>query len=173
MSIHFTIDRCERLVTYVVEGGTCPVEACTFFDAVLEHPHYRCGFDFFGDLRRMGGAPEPHYVYAVAAEVVAHAVMLGPWRWAVVVADDTAHDRVRMWAALAAPSGVLIHPFRTSEEAADWLGLPAGYAPLAQLVANPIPPAGSPGSRIRQHSRHDRHSSDRWLPTRVLRPRVL
>ncbi|MBN9122472.1 MAG: hypothetical protein J0I06_25565 [Planctomycetes bacterium] len=139
MGVRFSIDRRERLVSYVVEGGATQTEAHAFFDAVLAAPDYRCGFDFLGDRRGAGAESDPSYVYAVAAEVLAHAAVLGPCRWAVVVADDDAHRRALTWAALAAPSGVEIRPFRTADEAAGWLGLPGGYAPAARHVAPPLP----------------------------------
>jgi hypothetical protein len=141
MGIQFAIDRRVRLVIYLVDGDATQAEARAFFDAVLAHPEYRCGFDFLGDRRGACATPDPGYVFAVSAEVLTRASVLGSCRWAVVVADDAAHDRAQTWAAMVAPSGVLIHPFRTAEEAADWLGLPADYDPFARLSANPIPRA--------------------------------
>jgi hypothetical protein len=137
MGIHFTVDRRERLVYYVVEGTVTAGDARAFLDAAVAHPQYGCGFDFFGDRREAAAAPDPCYVYAVAAEVLARAAVLGPCRWAVVVADEAAARRARVWAALAKASGVEIRPFGTAAEAAAWLGLPATYAPPAGQSAAP------------------------------------
>jgi hypothetical protein len=128
MAIHFAIDPRKRLVAYVIEGNTTAAETCEFLDAVIRHPDYRCGFDFFGD-RRGVESPEPIYVYAVAAEINARARQLAPCLWAVVVSDLLGFGMTRMWALLAEESGVIIHPFRDSEEAVAWLNLPANYSP--------------------------------------------
>jgi hypothetical protein len=135
MPIHFAIDRRQRLVSYVVEGNATAAEARDFFNQVLRHPDYRCGFDFFGDRRGVDAAPEPTYIYAVAAEVNARARQLAPCRWAVVVSDILGFGMARMWAILAEQSGVTIHPFQSAEEAAAWLGLPASYSPLERVEA--------------------------------------
>jgi hypothetical protein len=118
MPIHFAIDRQNRLVAYVVEGNATAEEARAFLDAVVAHPHYCYGFDFFGDRREVDSAPEPVYIYAVAAEVNARARLIGPCRWAVVVGDPLAFGMVRMWGLMAQASGVEIRAFRTAEEAA-------------------------------------------------------
>jgi hypothetical protein len=148
MGIHFAIDPRQRLVHYVVEGHVGPVDASAFFNAVLAHPDYRCGFDFFGDRRAVDAAPDPSYVYSVAAEVLMRPRFLAPCRWAVVVADDTAEHRARTWAVMAAVSGVEICPFRTAEDAARWLGLPATCVPLNRISGprTPIPVPLAPGS---------------------------
>jgi hypothetical protein len=135
MPIHFAIDRRQRLVSYVVEGNATTGEARDFFDTVLRHPDYCCGYDFFGDLSGMDAAPEPTYIYAVAAEVNAHTRQLAPCRWAVVVCDTSGLRMVRMWAFLTEQSQVKIHPFQNAEEAAAWLKLPADYSPLENIEA--------------------------------------
>lgn len=135
MPIHFAIDRLNRLVTYVVEGNATADEARAFLDAVAAHPHYRYGFDFFGDRRDVDAAPEPNYIFAVAAEVNARARLIGPCRWAVVVGDPVALGMARMWAHLAASSGVDIRPFPTAAEAVAWFALTEDYCPLERVTA--------------------------------------
>jgi hypothetical protein len=135
MPIHFAIDRQNRLVAYVVEGNATAEEARAFLDAVVAHPRYCYGFDFFGDRRDVAEAPEPVYIYAVAAEVNARARLIGPCRWAVVVGDPLAFGMARMWGSMAQSSGVEIRAFRTAEEAAGWLALTEDYSPHERVNA--------------------------------------
>jgi hypothetical protein len=59
---------------------------------------------------------------------MARQAVLGPCRWAVLVASDTSYGMARMWGLMTESSGVAIKPFRTPGEAARWLGLPADYS---------------------------------------------
>jgi hypothetical protein len=128
MPIHFAIDPGKRLVAYVIERNATAGEASAFLDAVIRHPDYRWGFDFFGD-RRGVKAPESHYICSVAVEVNARAQQLAPCRWAVVVSDLLGFGMMRMCALLVEESGVIIHPFQDFDEAVAWLNLPANYSP--------------------------------------------
>src|SRR4051812_19303951 len=133
MPIHFAIDRRHRLVAYVVEGDITPGEPRAFLNAVVAHPSYRCGFDFYGDRR---GAPaEPAYFYAIAAEVNSRARQLGPCNWAVVVTDAAGFGMARMWGTLTESSGVRVQPFRCAEDALAWMDLPADYSPGERVRA--------------------------------------
>jgi hypothetical protein len=142
MPIHFAIDRQNRLVAYVVEGTATTEEARAFLDAVMRHPHYRYGFDFFGDRRDVDAAPEPNYIFAVAAEVNARAARLAPCRWAVIVDGEVAHGMARMWGLLAAGSGVDIRPFHSAADAREWLSLAEDYSPLERVNAARAVPGG-------------------------------
>jgi hypothetical protein len=70
----------------------------------------------------------------VAFEVIDRRAVLGPCRWAVLVASDLGYGMARMWGLLTESSGVEIHPFRSAGEAVEWLGLAADYSPR-ELVA--------------------------------------
>jgi hypothetical protein len=132
--VHFTVDGDARLVCYVVEGVTTADHARAFFAAVLTHPDYETGFNFLGDRREIGEEPDSAYVRAVALEVMTRQAVLGPCRWAVLVATDASYGMARMWGLLTESTGVEIKPFRTLGEAAKWLGLPADYS-LPALAA--------------------------------------
>lgn len=127
--VHFTIDTDARLVFYVVEGVTTPDHARAFFAEVLIHPDYEPGFNFLGDRREITQEPDSAYVRIVSLEVLARQAVLGPCRWAVLVASDVSYGMARMWGLLTQSSGVAIKPFRTMNAAAEWLGLPARYSP--------------------------------------------
>jgi hypothetical protein len=135
MGVHFTIDANARLVSYSVEGITTPDHARAFFAAVLTHPDYESGFNFLGDRRETEEEPDSAYIHAVTLEVLSRRAVLGPCRWAVLVASDVSYGMARMWGLLTASSGVEIKPFRTMSEAAQWLGLPAEYSALALVGA--------------------------------------
>jgi hypothetical protein len=138
--IRFAIDPRHRLVVYCVECDATPDEARDFFRAVVSHPSFRTGFDFLGDRLGVGAAPEPTYIYSVAAEVNARAAQLAPCRWAVVVRDLLGFEMARMWSLMAQDSGVQIRPFQRSDEAAEWLGLPEGYSVSERLrLAGALP----------------------------------
>jgi len=131
--VHFFVDVDARLVSYIVDGITTADHARAFFAAVLTHPDYEPGFSFLGDRRRIAEEPDSAYIRAVALEVMARQAVLGPCRWAVLVASDTSYGMARMWGLLTESSGVEIKPFRTVGEVARWLGLPADY-PLHALA---------------------------------------
>jgi len=138
--IHFAIDPRHRLVIYCVEQDATTDEARDFFRAVASHPSFRTGFDFLGDRLGVGAAPEPTYVYAVAAEVNSRARQLAPCRWAVVVRDLLGFGMARMWSLMAQDSGVQIRPFQAADDAAEWLGLPEGYSAAERLrLAGALP----------------------------------
>jgi hypothetical protein len=87
--VHFMIDVDARLVSYLVEGITTADHARAFFAAVLTHPDYEPGFNFLGDRRQIAEEPDSAYIRSVALEVMAQQAVLGPCRWAVLVASDT------------------------------------------------------------------------------------
>jgi hypothetical protein len=129
MGVHFSIDGEAQLVSYSVEGLTTTDHARAFLAAVLVHPDYEPGFNFLGDRREVMQEPDSSYVRAVSLEVLARQAVLGPCRWAVLVASDVSYGMARMWGLLTQSSGVDIRPFRTQDEAMRWLGLPTDYLP--------------------------------------------
>jgi hypothetical protein len=138
--IHFAIDPRQRLVIYSVERDATPEEAREFFREVASHPAFRTGFDFLGDRLGVGAAPEPTYIYSVAAEVNARARQLAPCRWAVVVRDPLGFGMARMWSLMAQNSGVEIRAFQRADDAVAWLGLPEGYSAAERLrLAGALP----------------------------------
>jgi hypothetical protein len=129
MGVHFTIDTDARLVAYAVEGYVTADQARAFIAGILTHPDYELGFNFLGDRREVEREPDSAYIQAVSMEVIARKARLGPCRWAVLVSSDVGYGMVRMCGLLTAGTGVYIRPFRTMEEATEWLGLPANYYP--------------------------------------------
>jgi hypothetical protein len=135
MGVRFAIDKSARLVAYVVEGDATPGEARAFLDAVLAHPDFERGFDFLGDRREVDRAPTAAYIHSLSHLMNARRVLLGPCRWAVVVADEAGYGMARLWEQLTGSSAIEVEPFRTPEEATAWLGLPAACAPLLLVPA--------------------------------------
>jgi hypothetical protein len=111
MGVHFSIDVEARLVSYVVEGLITTDHARAFFATVLVHPDFEPGFHFLGDRREVTDEPDSSYIRAVSLEVLARQAVLGPCRWAVLVATDISYGMARMWGLLTHSSGVEIRPF--------------------------------------------------------------
>jgi hypothetical protein len=130
MGVRFTIDKSARLVAYVVEGDATLNEARAFLDAVLAHSDFERGFNFLGDRRDVNRAPSATYIHSLSHTMNARRVVLGPCRWAVVVADEAGYEMARIWEQLTGSSAIEVEPFRTPEEATAWLGLPQACAPL-------------------------------------------
>jgi hypothetical protein len=121
MSIHFSVYPFGRLVTYTVEGVPTPAEVEAFLDAVLAHRSFCREFAFLGEAAA-GGAPHGAFTTSMAREVRARAKRLAPCKWAVLVASPTGHDLVVRRAERTQDSGVEVAPFRTPDEALNWLG---------------------------------------------------
>jgi hypothetical protein len=119
--IRFKVYPLGRLVRYEVEGPVTPDDARQFLDAVLGHRHFEPGFDFLGQRRGSGGAPDAAYPPAVAREVRARVDLLTPCRWAVVVSSPSGLEPVRLLADLTREGGVRVTPFATEAEATKWL----------------------------------------------------
>jgi hypothetical protein len=136
MPVHFTIDPAARLVVYIVQGNATPEEAVEFLDAVISHPRFERGFNFLGDRRDVVRGPNSGYVYGVTALVNVRKKAIAPCRWAVIVSDDYAYGMARMWGIMTEKSKVEILPFRTAEEAVEWLGVDAAHVPLRYVAAS-------------------------------------
>jgi hypothetical protein len=132
VGIAFTVCASARLVTCLVENTPTDEDAREFFDVLLAHPDFECGFNLLMDCRKRTANPDPAFARAFSKEVRQRAKDLGPCRWAYVVTTSSGFAAVRLIALLTFGSWVEFASFMTMDEAAKWVE--AGTAERRALI---------------------------------------
>ncbi len=123
MPLQFEIDIAANLVRATIIGNanlTAP-EFREFLSAVIAHPDYQPGFDFFYDRSAVTAMPDETFVRAALDEIGRHADQLKVCKWAVLIGAQPALDIVRMTAMLSERPGIEARPFISRESAFAWL----------------------------------------------------
>ena len=92
--------------------------------ALLTDPSFRSGLHIVEDSRAVAHVPSRTEVERFARWIHAHAPVLGPVRWAVVVQPSAlaAFGMVRVGEALTAGSGITLRAFTDLQAAFAWVG---------------------------------------------------
>jgi hypothetical protein len=121
MSIEFTIHPDCNLATTSIEDVPKQEDVRDFFDQLLVHPDFECGFNLLADCRARACELNPAFARAFSKEVRNRAKELGPCRWAFVTMKANDFANVRLIGLLTYGSEVEFAPFLNMEEAADWV----------------------------------------------------
>lgn len=126
MPIHFRFKPEHRLVISVWSDKVGATEAGDAYRKAMHSPDWVGGFDEIADVRNADLSALTASVFMEVGQLTEELVPEGEvQRTAVIATEDFAYGMSRMYQQLNAETREAVKVFRTAEEAATWLGVPA------------------------------------------------
>jgi hypothetical protein len=121
MPIRIWIDKEAALARAEVWGSVTTEEIIAAVDSVMQDPDFHSGLNGLSDHRQVDQILTPEQMHRLLNHLTTFRDRLANRRWAVVTGSQAAYGMIRMTSAHATRIPLDIRPFKTLEEAREWL----------------------------------------------------
>ena len=121
MPIRIWIEKEAALARAEVWGVVTTEEILSAIDSVMEDPDFHSGFNGLSDHRKVDQILTPEQMHRLITHLATFRDRVANRRWAIVTGSQAAYGMIRMTSAHATRIPLDIRPFKTLEEAEEWL----------------------------------------------------